>query len=139
MSLTWDAIEVTAERSEQTACACCGNTTNEVHGTLENDGEWLGHYMCRWSMQHPEKGVIFQIGLGDWRDQAPADARWMFGATYSTETAGFRLDDLRRNDGGTDATLLDRSDIIDTPFAQEAFAMLDAVFMKDPRLAEVRG
>ena len=135
MTQAWERLRVVEGSCEVTQCDCCGQDTWQVNGDIEAlEGAWIAFYWVRFSPAHPEAYPVFRFGTGDWRDSAQDDARWVFGVEYDQEQSGVRLMDLSQERGDVRATYLDRADVIDTPFAQEAFAMFDAVFMGDRRL-----
>ena len=138
MTVEWQDIDVQTGDLESVPCDCCGSTSQLIRGDLETGGNWLAFYTCRWTPAHPDKGVEFRLGTGNWSENTPKPERWMFGATYSREHNGFMLDDLSGPDAYPMAVALDRDDILGTSFAAEAFAMLDAIFVKDKRLQEFR-
>ncbi|MEJ6395360.1 hypothetical protein V8J82_19015 [Gymnodinialimonas sp. 2305UL16-5] len=132
--------EIIVEEREDTStrCACCGGTTLRLTGDLKDQNGWLAFYSVRYSAAHPERLPRFVLGYGDWSSEAPPGQRWVFGADWSKDHNGFRLADLSSGPSQGDATHLDRSDILDTRFAEDAFAMLDAILMHDTRLKDLQ-
>ncbi len=122
----------------QSPCDCCGNTTFRVTGDLHDDRGWLAFYSVRHTPTHPDQPSAFTLGYGDWTEAAPTTARWIFGAVWSLPHQAFMLSDLADQPPQGEATHLNRSDILGTSFAEDAFAMLDAVLLNDTRLTEMR-
>jgi len=134
MTLDWEAITVFETEKQETPCDCCRETTVTLHGDLEQSGDWLAFYMARFTASHTGVGPHFRVLTGDWSDNAPTTSRWIFEAELNIEAQGFMLLDTSKHAGSISAIHLDRNDILNTPFAAEAFAMLDAIYMKDSRL-----
>ncbi|MDR5652302.1 hypothetical protein [Ruixingdingia sedimenti] len=132
MTLAWQDIRLEEGDIHQTPCDCCGTTTSRIEGELFAPAGWLAFYALRFAAGHRDHGVLFQIGTGDWSSGDPA-ARQLFRAVYDPAAEGFRITDMPQ-DTGANATALSRADILGTPFAPRAFAMLDAIFMHDSRL-----
>ncbi|MEP5630362.1 MAG: hypothetical protein ABJP79_00615 [Tateyamaria sp.] len=137
MTQVWEQITVLEGDHEQIPCDCCGKTTTKISGDIEGPNGWLGFYFVRFSGAHPEHPAVFRIATGDWSDGALAENRWIFDLEYDVGAEGFRVLDTKSQGDGASATYLDRADIVGSSFAPEAFAMVDAIFMKDTRLAEL--
>ncbi|KMW59626.1 hypothetical protein AIOL_004608 [Candidatus Rhodobacter oscarellae] len=108
----------------------------ELRGDLEHDGNWLGFYWTSHARGHLEVYPTIMVGVGDWSEGAAPESRLIFGVEFNKEAESFRLLDLASHGDKSVAVYLDRLDVLDTPFAQDAFAMTDAVFMKDSRMEE---
>lgn len=121
-----------------TSCDCCGGTTLRLTGDLRDAAGWLAFYSVRYTPTHPDPMAEFTLGYGDWTAEAPRDRRWVFGATWSVSHRAFMLRDLSAAPTTVDAIHLDRADILGTPFAADAFAMLDAVLLHDARLEDLQ-
>ena len=137
MTVAWQDIVLEEGPLEKTPCDCCGQTTFTVEGNLLHDDNWLAFYTVRFNPKHLDAYPVFTIGTGDWSDTADASNRWFFGAEYNAVSEGFRLIDLKTEDTQKAYVPLNRDDIIGSPFAPEAFAMLDAIFMGDARLKDI--
>ena len=136
MTIRWEHIDVRKDGLEKTPCDCCGKTTLVIEGDLYRQDAWIGFYWVRMAEGHPEQLPTFHIGTGNWAEEARSEDRWVIAVEYSKDAEGFRAIDVP-NDGST-ATFLKRDEWISTDFASEAVAILDAIYMKDDRLAELR-
>ena len=137
MTLAWEDITVVAGQITRIPCDCCNTTTTVLRGDLEHGATWIGFYDVRFTDGHSDVFPIFQVYTGDWSQGAPKESRWCFGADFNAALGGFMLRDTSEDVFHIDATTLDRSDILGSPFAAEVFAMLDAIIMKDSRLQEI--
>ncbi|MEO1795887.1 MAG: hypothetical protein AAFR53_02590 [Pseudomonadota bacterium] len=138
MSLDWEAIMLDEGSVTRTPCDCCRATTTSVEGDIEGPDGWIGFYTVRFSAGHLDRVVIFQVFTGDWSEGASSSNRWCFWAEFSLEQQGFCVLDPVDDEQPKSFTALKRADIIGSPFAPEAFAMLDAIYMKDSRLEPIR-
>ena len=148
MSLRWQEIVLVPEGAEDLPCDCCGRPAHRVEGRLLHVEAHLARYAVRWrpdDPRHPARHVLY---LGDWtgRDATGSgrDARAVAVADYrGGPDHGFRL----RDDAALLTRALDpwrprrigRADAIGLPLGDRLFAMLDAIHVKDPRLAALRG
>ena len=139
MSVAWQAIDVLEGPATNTICACCGNTTAMLQGDLYAEEDWLGFYYIWLTPKCVERPPLFRLGTGDWSDEAPTEERWIFEVEYYSQTNSFMIGNVSERCLKVRATCLDRADIVGTAFASEAFAMIDAVFMKENRLESIRG
>lgn len=139
MTLVWEDLRILETDFESTPCDCCGKNTVQINGDIEDaKGQWIAFYWVRYAEGHPELDPVFRFGTGNWSEEATAEQRWCFGLAYNKDSGGARLLDLSSERGDVKAIYLDRDDILGSSFAAEAFAMWDAVFMKDSRLDDLR-
>ena len=143
MSLRWQEVVVLPDADEAVACECCKGPARRVEGRLLRHEAELGRFSVRWRpgvRAHPARHVLY---LGDWTrgraDHPPSVAA----ADYpGGADAGFRLLDdtpvLLRALGPWRPRYIRRADAIGLPLGERLFAMLDAIHVKDQRLAEIR-
>lgn len=132
----WREFEIEESGTAGGHCDCCGTTTRRVWGFVRRAGEPVAAYFVSWTEGKPDHGAAFDLILGKWGDSATKRDR------YST-ALDFRLidgapqfmvvDAENRATSGSPlvGTLLKRSDVIGTPIAAQAFAVIDAVYMSD--------
>jgi hypothetical protein len=68
------SIEI-GENKKASLCHCCGQAGCSGHGFIYKDASAYGVYYAAWAPQHLDRGVTLAICVGDWDDDAPADAR----------------------------------------------------------------
>jgi hypothetical protein len=99
----------------------------------------IASYFVGWTEQKPEHGAAFDLVLGEWGDGATREDRFAVSLNYRTPE--FMVVDahcrLPRGDELAGAAL-QRSEVIGTPLARQVFALVDAIYMGDPRLEGVR-
>ncbi|WP_136439219.1 hypothetical protein [Pacificoceanicola onchidii] len=137
--MDWEAITVEETASlTRTPCECCGKTTLQADGDLHHGNVWISCYSVRWSNCSDAPPPLLTVYVGDGSDGARADQRWAIRSYWRSE--GLGLDDWSAEERAaiTLFTLLDREDVLDTPFATEYWSMIDAIIMKDSRLEALR-
>ena len=134
----WQSVIVEELEAETTNCDCCGETTTSLQGDLLVNTDRIGFYYVNFTRAHPEQAPEFRIGTGNWSETARKSDRWVFSALYHPSIQGFEVQDLSGDAEAVNATYLKREDIIGRPFVNEAFALLDAIFMKESRLEFLR-
>src|SRR5262245_33427491 len=126
-------------------CECCGQHSRTVWGLAYRGGGAHAAYFVHWTLGRvADQGAHFDLVLG----------RWGAGTTKADRHAVSV--EYRRTDRGpafmvVDATArpiarhelvglaLRRSEVIGTAVATDAFELLDAIWLKDFRIAEVTG
>ncbi len=87
--------------------------------------------------------VNFDLIIGDWGDQAPPADRFVVAVAFRWMPDGpqFMVIDAQERPAAQAkdlaATAKRRDEVIGTPLAPRVFAMLDAIWLGDGRLAEV--
>jgi hypothetical protein len=135
-------------KAEQTGanvghCDCCGCTTKRVWGFIRRDGEAVAAYFVGWAEQRSDHGATFDLILGKWGDSTTRLDRFAVALDYRIVEASpqFMVVDAqdRLTSGGDLASMaLKRSDVIGTTLAPQVFAIVDAIYMGDSRLNELR-
>jgi hypothetical protein len=132
-------IEISDE-SRQGPCDCCGTFTRTVWGYVAEHSGTRAAYFARWAEGHPEHGATFLFSVGRWGDgTTPADrVAVALTCVINDGAPGFMVTDAA-SAPWTDAflgRLLERSEVVGTPLAQEVFTMVDAVLAQDPRVLQ---
>jgi hypothetical protein len=84
---------------------------------------------------------MFEFIIGQWTDESTTEDRQLVALAYrvTAKGAGFMvIDAKKRDDDELVSKALKRDDVIGTPLADEVFALADAVYLNDPRLAALR-
>jgi hypothetical protein len=123
-------------------CDCCGTESMLASGFVhDSSGTTHAAYFVHWTVSHPEKGAHFDLVLGRWGDGTQSSDR--AGASlWFVPQKGFMVIDADERpfskDQGLFATLLKRTDIVGTELAPRVFAVVDAVWLGDARIGDVR-
>lgn len=140
----WRAYRLAPAALETTTCDCCGDPTQTVSSDLFLGDDLASLYWVTWTPGKPDHRAAFRLVFGPWGDGADPSGRALALADYfiDEERGGsfWVRDDataLIRKDSAVRAAL-SRADIVGVLFGMTFFAILDAIFMKDPRLDEIR-
>ncbi len=136
-------LRVEPESSSDGLCDCCGDTTRTVNGFISTPERTVAAYFVSWTLDAVSShGASFDFIIGTWGDGTAHNDR----AAVALE---FRLIEGQPNFMVRDATgrpaassdlvarALRRAEVIDTPLAEQVFNLVDAVWLQDPRIAEV--
>ena len=138
--MDWQSLDILERDTTHTPCACCGETTIQISGEIEVQGEYLSWYSARWSEAHSDQPLLVTIYAGDWREGAAQETRWAtrVSVVYEPEPGCSLLDwDPEHRETIDRFVPLDRNDVLNSSYAPELWACVDAVLMKDKRLEKV--
>jgi hypothetical protein len=121
-------------------CECCGENSRTVWGYVYCDNAAEAVYYVHWSLgKVAEHSAHFDIIIGEWGDGSePADRRTV--SLEFRQGLGFMvIDATARKIAGEKIAgkALNRDEVIGTPLAQQAFDIVDAVWLQDARIAEL--
>lgn len=135
--MDWQAITLEETETESVLCDCCRMTTTIANGDLSLGEAFIGWYSVRFSKNSSDHQPIISIYVGDWSEGAAKDTRWGMRVLWHPE--GCELLDWQSNELEQIATYtpLGRGAILGTPYAEEMWAKIDAIIMKDSRLKEL--
>ena len=124
-------------------CECCGRTSKKIWGELSANDAVLAVYFVHWTEGAPEHMPNFDILMGAWGEGAEPHNRVLVSLLFrpSVDGGAFMVIDAherlaRFQDLCTKA--MRRSEVVGTPLATDVFALVDAVWLEEPRIAEVR-
>jgi len=123
-------------------CSCCGRTSRTIWGGLHADGLARATYFVQWTIGAPEHDVHIDLVVGAWGEGTSAADRALIAVLYrpSPEGGSFKgIDGSGRHarQAKLCARSLPRAEVLGTPIAEEVFGFLDAIWLGDPRIAEV--
>jgi hypothetical protein len=100
-------------------------------------------YYVHWTPGRPDHGANFDLVVGAWGDEATGEDRVGASLLYRPDEGGFMVIDASTRPFSKEQTLFSRSlrreEVVGTDLAAELFAMVDAVWLGDSRIADVRG
>lgn len=127
---------------DPTLCECCGKTTRGVSGWIEDSGKTLAAYLIHWTQSSEEHDANFDLIFGKWGDEAKPNDRSIASFAYRASENSFMVIDSRTRPAGQSNQVasfpLTREEIVGTPLAPYLFDLLDAIWLHDPRISEVR-
>jgi len=140
------AITIEPTGSNDTGvCDCCGRSSRCVWGVAYANGRCLAAYFVHWTIGHiPDRGANIDLILGDWGEGTASENRCAIALAYRlTETGpSMMVIDAKTRPAARNSLAgraLSRDEAIGTHFAQDAFAVSDALLAQDERVAELRG
>ena len=101
-------------------------------------------YFVQWTVGAPSHWPNFDLIIGEWGERASADDRVLVALRYHAETQGGGFMVVDSGDRPAAASelygaALRRDDVIGQDIATRAFDIVDAIWMQDPRIDEIRG
>lgn len=138
----WRDFELEDAGSEAGQCDCCGTSTTRHWGFIRRNGQPVGAYFVAFAHGRPDHGAKFDLILGNWGHTASRADRYALAVDMRVidgAPAFMVVDAVDRITSGSPlvGTALMRTDVIGTPLAPQAFAIIDAVYMSDV-VAELR-
>jgi hypothetical protein len=123
-------------------CECCGRATRSLNGYASDELGALAAYFVRWTDGHVlENGADFDFIVGEWGG-APASKRVAVSLAFKVTEDGPQfmiVDAFDRSVSRSELVgrSLARADVIGTPLAQQVFAIVDAIWLQDSRIADL--
>ena len=134
-----------AESNDTGVCDCCGRGSRTVWGYAYADDRPLAAYFVHWTLGHvPDRGANIDLVVGEWGDGATPAGRSAVSLAYRLLESGpgmmvIDADTRPVSLSALAGQLLRREDVVGSAFAQDAFAIADAVLAQDDRVAELLG
>ncbi len=136
-------LRVEPQTSNDGHCDCCGDTTRTVNGFISTPEATVAAYFVSWTVGAvASHGANFDFIIGSWGERASPDDR--AAVALELRIIEGRPQFMVRDAAGRPvassdlvARALRRTEVIDTPLAQQVFDLVDAVWVQDPRIAEV--
>jgi hypothetical protein len=124
-------------------CDCCGHQSRTIWGKLADSDGTKALYFVQWTSERPVHFPNFDLVLGPWGDGTAASDRVLVSLVYRPRPGGgafMVIDGAGRpaDKRSICGRALARVDVIGTPLAQEAFALLDALWLTEPRLKAIQ-
>jgi hypothetical protein len=125
-------------------CDCCGNATRRVWGYIHQDDAPLAAYFVTWTVGRLDHGAHFDLIIGKWGEASCADDRQAVSLEYRLTENGpaFTVIDAQARDVAMSELVgraLRREEVLKRPIAVSAFAIADAVLLRDSRIDELLG
>jgi hypothetical protein len=124
-------------------CTCCGNMTRRVWGYLYDGEIAVGAYFVEWTPGHVEAAANFDLILGKWGPGSATNDRKAVAVAYRNLETGPAFMVINAQERSLSASslvgeALAREQVIGQPLADSVFAACDAIFLRDPRIADLR-
>jgi len=126
-------------------CECCGGISRTVWGYVHEGSRSLASYFVQWKLgQIPRHGANFDLILGKWGEGAGPDDRVAVSLRFRRTEKGpsFMVVDATDRPtakGDLAGAALERDMVLGSRWEQEAYDVVDAVWLKDERIREIVG
>jgi hypothetical protein len=125
-------------------CSCCGDNSRRVWGLLHRGRASEGAYFVEWTLgQVARHGAHIDLVLGQWGAGTTRAERYLVSLEFRRTERGpeFMVIDASQRQVGEELAhrRLSRDEVIGTPLAKLAFDIVDAIWLQDPRIGEIRG
>jgi hypothetical protein len=124
-------------------CECCGSPTRRVWGFVHHGEATQAAYFVEWTPGAvPLHGACFDLILGQWGGQTTAENRVATSLRlrhFPTGPQFMVVDAVGRHHAASSlvSTALTREQVIGSSLATKAFAVVDAIWLGDARIAEI--
>ena len=142
--LNWQELEVEPiDSKEHSPCSCCGNMSRTIWGFVHTPDATIAAYFVQWTLNNPENGANFDLIIGHWGEKSEPNQRQAVSVEYRVFDGhgSFMVIEASTRPVASNklaGEILSREQVIDKPVAERAFAIADAIFMRDERVEEVR-
>jgi hypothetical protein len=123
-------------------CNCCGHETRTVWGYVSTDEAAIASYFIQWTRGQPEHYPNLDFLIGTWGDNEKDD-RKLVSWVYNASVEQFMIIDGQSRPAAKSslcAHAMTRDEVrADPDFLQLAKDVLDAAWLGDNRIEEVRG
>jgi hypothetical protein len=135
-------LTVTPWKESSGTCDCCGRTSRTVWGDISAADQTLAVYYVQWAVGSADHNPNFDLIIGTWGEGADPKRRCLVSLVYQPRhQGGFMVIDGESRPANTPSLCgraLKRAEVIGTALAKEAFQFVDAIWLHDSRIAEVR-
>jgi hypothetical protein len=136
-------VELAGENQPK-VCDCCGNETKTVWGYVYWHDVARAAYFVQWTRNKKEHYPHFDFLVGTWGDDTIRDKKlisFVYNATHETGGSFMVIDSADRPAARSDlcSVALKRGEVVnDHDLMGVATEMIDAVWLSDPRIEEIR-
>ena len=121
-------------------CDGCGHETRTFRGFVNDQDGAYAVYLCTYTASHPELGVDMAISMGGWGVGNESSLKQCVALEWRQSETGPGCRVIDASDSrwhGTDllGRMLSREQAMNSAKATEAFAVTDAIWQSDQRLA----
>lgn len=130
--------------NEATRCECCGRVSRTVWGYVYEESGPIAAYFVQWTRHAAEHLPNLDFLVGTWGDDSVHDKRlvsWVFDPKQGSGGSFMVVDGTARPAAGSNlcSQALTREQVVgDSHLLELAKSMIDAVWLGDPRIEEVR-
>ena len=124
-------------------CDCCGEKSKTIWGGLSSEQAAVATYFVHWTVGASEHDVNVDLIVGAWGDGTGPQDRVLVSALFRPSPSGgsFMVVDAESRFAPKRelcGRAMRRAEVVGTALAPEVFALLDGVWLGDPRVAEIK-
>ena len=125
-------------------CECCGDCSRVAVGMVRLNDEPYAIYQVHWTINQVFKhGAEFYLILGQFGEGTTAADKFAVALHFfvDSDRFGFMVVDADKTSISSHPLVgraLPRVDVINTPLAEEVFELVDAIWLDDANIAEVK-
>lgn len=135
-------VESSGEKT-QAPCECCGKVTRTIWGYVHREsGATVASYFVSWLAGDPRHDAYIDLIIGRWGDGTTAADRRAVSLAYCASEGSCMVVDAAKRPVATSTLIggtLTPEQVVDKPIAMIAYAIVDAIWLREPRIAEVVG
>jgi hypothetical protein len=126
-------------------CSCCGENSRSVWGLIHHEDAGEAAYFVHWTLHHVDlDGAHFDLALGRWGEDSSSKDRFAVSLEFRRTEQGPQFMVIDATDrpiarGELVSRALRRDEVIGTPLAKQVFDIIDAIWLQDQRIEEIRG
>ena len=126
-------------------CECCQHNTRRVWGYVHSAGRAEAAYFVHWTLGGVrDHGANFDLIVGRWGEGAERSDRVAIALEFRVLDNGpsfMVIDAEHREFSHSDLVgrALARDEVIGTPLARHVFDIVDAIWLQDERIVEIKG
>lgn len=127
--------------SDRAECACCGKSSRSVNGYIFDSEGPIAAYFVHWTEGALNHDPNIDIIVGRWGEGSGPEARCGVSIRYRLGVGFMVIDAGSRpfaNGHALFTRALPRAEVVGTELASEVFSLLDAAWLQDSRLEELR-
>jgi hypothetical protein len=136
-------LVVTPWKESGGTCTCCGRQSKTIWGDVSTDQGTVAAYYIQCTVGAADHLPNIDVVLGTWGDLGSPDQRVLVSLLFKPAPDGgsfMVIDGSHRpaNSPELCSRALSRTEVVGTPLAAQVFAVVDAVWLGEPRIAEVK-
>lgn len=138
-----DLIIVPIESQDFGPCPYCGQFSRHIQGSVNFQSHPIAIYIVHWTPEHMEYDACFELAIGKFGIGTSAKDRQAVSIIYHVidSERSFMIVDADQNEffsSGYVSVALMRDNVIGTIIAEKIFTIIDAIYMCDDRIGEIR-
>lgn len=124
-------------------CDCCGQSSKTIWGELFVPERTVAVYFVQWTIRSLIHRPNIDLIIGAWGEKSDPKERVLVSLQFQPSSSGGTFMVIDSNNRPSNiktlcGKTLSRAEVIGTPLASEVFSLVDAIWLTEPRIAEVQ-